>query len=145
MSLRFTLGTAALALLASGFVALAAGAQTVYDDERMDRRGDVYQSDREYQRDVDMRRDVQTERERELRSLPPRDIKLDVASVDRRYEQAFRDQTLGRKLGAADWAELRRQRSEIDDLKARIRTGHSVSPGAVDRALGYDDQKRVGY
>jgi hypothetical protein len=142
MTLRLSLGTTALALLASGFVSLAAGAQ-VYDDDRMDRRDDVYRSERDVHRDVDMRRDVSAERE--MRSLPPREIKMDVASVDERAHDAFRYQTLGRKLGAADWAELRRQRSEIEDLKDRIRAGHNVSSSSVDRALGYGDQQRPGY
>ena len=143
MTLRFSLGTTALALLVSGFVSLAAGAQSVYDDERIDQRDDVYRGERDVHRDVDMRRDVSAQRE--MRSLPPREIKMDVASVDRRYDQAFRDQTLGRKLGASDWAELRRQRSEIEDLKSRIRAGHSVSSSSVDRALGYGKQQRPGY
>ena len=128
-------------LFAGSLVAFSAGAQTVYEDERMDPRDDIYQ------RDIDMQRGVDTQRDdlREVRTLPPRDMRMDVAAVDRRADRAFRQQTLGRKLGAADWAELRRQRSEIDDLKSRIRAGHSVSPSAVDRALGSDDQQQVGY
>jgi hypothetical protein len=135
------LGTATLLL------AVSAGAQTVYDDDREMERRDIYQRDvdmdrGDVRRAVDMRRD---QMDREARSLPPRVIKMDVAEVDEKADRSFRHQTLGRKLGASDWQELRRQRSEIDDLKDRIRAGQSVSPSAVDRALGYDDQLRVGY
>lgn len=136
---KLFLGASTLLLLATPAIG-----QTMYDDERRtydDQRRDVY--------DAQQRMHDQTTRETREQaarvSLPPRAYKMDVAEVDHRYEQSFRQTITSRKLGASDWRELRRQRSEIDDLKGRIRAGHTVSPSEVDRALGLDGQQRPGY
>lgn len=58
-----------------------------------------------------------------------------VPAIEQRYAKAYRQQTLGRKLGAMDYQRLARQRAEVQALIERVEAGQNVTPGDVDRAL----------
>jgi hypothetical protein len=77
------------------------------------------------------------ERDVRTREMQPRVLaSTDVASVERRRNEVLNRDTLGRKLSAAEYQELNRQRYEVDGLIARMRAGQQVSSESVDRALG---------
>lgn len=77
------------------------------------------------------------ERDVRTREVQPRVLaSTDVASVEHRRNEVLNRDTLGRKLSAAEYQELNRQRYEVDELIARMRAGHQVSSESVDRALG---------
>ena len=103
----------------------------------MERQRDMRTNER-----IDDRPDLVTRRE----IPPPRVLTTtDVASVEQRRDQVLKRNLVGRKLTAADYQELRRQRTQVDALIARMRAGHPVSSESVDRALGLYDQNRPGY